>query len=247
MSRLPSARPSPVRPSPLQPSPLQRLALRVADVAAQCSSIKAAGSGMALVLDASNPMDGDPSAQELAAVDAALVCIARYGLAKTTIADVANQARISRATLYRRFPGRENLFQMVLTVEYQRFDAYVRSAVNPAVDLADLLAKGLHAGVGFVASHQALGRVLAHEPDLILPFLALDQGDVVLEAGGQPLRGPLQAYLTAEDAVWVSTWIARIGLTYLLGTEDAKQLSTVEQCRTLIDAFVAPALTDLQS
>ncbi len=38
-------------------------------------------------------------------VDGALRCIARWGLAKTTVEDVAREAGCSRATLYRAFPG----------------------------------------------------------------------------------------------------------------------------------------------
>jgi hypothetical protein len=38
-------------------------------------------------------------------VDALLACIARWGVSKTTVEDVAREAGISRATIYRLFPG----------------------------------------------------------------------------------------------------------------------------------------------
>ena len=38
--------------------------------------------------------------------DAALVCIGRFGLAKTTVDDIAREAGCSRATLYRYFDGK---------------------------------------------------------------------------------------------------------------------------------------------
>ena len=42
---------------------------------------------------------------ETRVVDAMLECIGRWGLGKTTADDVARTAGISRATLYRTFPG----------------------------------------------------------------------------------------------------------------------------------------------
>jgi AcrR family transcriptional regulator len=45
-----------------------------------------------------------PSVEERV-LDAAKVCIERWGMAKITIDDIANEAGVSRATLYRLFPG----------------------------------------------------------------------------------------------------------------------------------------------
>jgi AcrR family transcriptional regulator len=46
---------------------------------------------------------------EARARDALLVCIARFGLSKTTLDDVARVAGCSRATLYRYFDGKATL------------------------------------------------------------------------------------------------------------------------------------------
>lgn len=47
----------------------------------------------------------DLGVDEHLVVDAALACIGRWGLAKTTLDDIAREAGISRATVYRRVPG----------------------------------------------------------------------------------------------------------------------------------------------
>ena len=44
-----------------------------------------------------------PTAERITA--GALVCIARWGTAKTTLDDIAREAGCSRATIYRLFPG----------------------------------------------------------------------------------------------------------------------------------------------
>ena len=45
-----------------------------------------------------------PSVRERV-LEASLVCIGRYGLARTTVDGVAQAAGVSRATIYRHFPG----------------------------------------------------------------------------------------------------------------------------------------------
>src|SRR3954467_1839147 len=43
---------------------------------------------------------------------AAYTCVTRFGLAKTTIEDVVKESSVSRATIYRHFPGgRDELLQ----------------------------------------------------------------------------------------------------------------------------------------
>ena len=38
-------------------------------------------------------------------IEASYVCVARRGVAKTTVEDMAREAGMSRATIYRAFPG----------------------------------------------------------------------------------------------------------------------------------------------
>ena len=38
-------------------------------------------------------------------LEATYACVARYGLGKTTVEDAAREAGVSRATVYRHFPG----------------------------------------------------------------------------------------------------------------------------------------------
>ena len=48
--------------------------------------------------------------------------VARVGLDKTTLDDVAKEAEISRATLYRMFPGgREQILRETIGAEMDRF------------------------------------------------------------------------------------------------------------------------------
>jgi len=66
-------------------------------------------------------------------VDAAERCIDRFGLAKTTLEDVAAEASVSRATIYRYFSNRDELMLEVLLRELARsFDLDLDDFVVPA-------------------------------------------------------------------------------------------------------------------
>ena len=51
------------------------------------------------------PEAGEPVDSRDRVCAGAYECIARFGLAKTTVDDVARASRVSRATIYRMFPG----------------------------------------------------------------------------------------------------------------------------------------------
>jgi len=50
-------------------------------------------------------MDRQLAPQAARVLDAALTCVGRVGLAKTTLDDVAREAGCARATVYRYFPA----------------------------------------------------------------------------------------------------------------------------------------------
>src|SRR6478672_7803463 len=56
-------------------------------------------------------------------LDAAETCIDRFGLAKTTVEDIATEAKVSRATIYRYFDNRDELVLAVVLRSLERTGA----------------------------------------------------------------------------------------------------------------------------
>lgn len=101
--------------------------------------------------------------------EAALVCFERRGLAATTLEDVAVEAGMSRATVYRHFPGgRDQLLTEAVTWEVGRYLARLGRAVEAEHDLAARLRVGLVAGHRAIHDHALLQQVLRTEPGLLL-------------------------------------------------------------------------------
>src|SRR5205814_6413277 len=86
----------------------------------------------------------DLGTQEQRVIDAALRCIARWGIGKTTLDDVAREASCSRATIYRLFPGgKDALLAATTRGELGRFFSGLARTFDEAADLDDLLVGGI--------------------------------------------------------------------------------------------------------
>ena len=102
-------------------------------------------------------------------------CLARVGIEKTSVADVAAAASVSRATLYRYFPGgREELLRELVAWEYRRFFLRLYEAVVDAVTLQEVIERGLFVAHRAIADHEVLQLVLSSEPDVVTTTLAAE-------------------------------------------------------------------------
>src|SRR5438270_7345150 len=105
-------------------------------------------------------------------LEAGYACVARYGLAKTTVEDVARVSRLSRATLYRYFPGgRDQLLRDVIAWETGRFFGRLAEAVAGDPDFPSLLEEALLFAHRAVEDHEVLQEVLQTAPERFLPPL----------------------------------------------------------------------------
>jgi len=114
-------------------------------------------------------MAREPRERVLAAV---VTAAGRVGLSRITVEDVAREAGVSRATVYRWFPGgRDQLVDEGVTWEVGRFLARIGAAVEGEPDLAARLERGLQVGHRAIEEHDVLQRLLRTEPGGVLPQL----------------------------------------------------------------------------
>jgi AcrR family transcriptional regulator len=113
-------------------------------------------------------------------LEATYECVARYGLAKTTVEDVTRVAKVSRASIYRYFPGgRDELMNAVIAWETGRFFGRLAEAVAGAPDFASLLEEALFFAHRAIEEHEVLQKVLQTEPELLLPQLTVESDRVL--------------------------------------------------------------------
>ena len=178
-------------------------------------------------------------------VDGLLECIGRWGIAKTTVEDVARAAGVSRATVYRAFPGgKDVVFEAVVRRESSRFLAEITNRLDAAETLEDAAVIGMVGAARFLTGHEGLRYLLAHEPERVLPAFAFHRMDGALAVVTAATAPHLRRFVV-DDAAAVAgaEWIVRLVLSYSIEPRPGLDLTDEADVRPFVRTYVLPALT----
>ncbi len=159
--------------------------------------------------------------------------------------DVAREARLSRATVYRYFPrGKDQLVREVVAWESVRFFERLGRHVAHHVDLAELLEDTLLFAHRAVEDHVVLQKILETEPERLIPLLttessrllALVKQFLVLAMSRTPLRPDLDADAAAD-------YVARMVLSHI-GGPGRWDLTDRESVRELVRTQMLAGVID---
>ena len=200
-----------------------------------------------LEVPASTPGDafvvGVLTPAELRVAEALLRCVARWGLSKTTIEDIAREAGVSRATVYRLFPGgKSSIMYAAVRAEVQRLLALLTAEAAEAASVEDCLVQSMHHAAVFLDSHPALAFMRDHERAALEQVLSFERMDVLFVVSGMVMSPVLSRFLDADDAAAAGTWGARLVVSYLSEPTDDVDLCDREQVRSIVRTFMIPGL-----
>jgi len=179
-------------------------------------------------------------------LEATYACVGRYGLGKTTIEDAAREAGMSRATVYRYFPGgRDQLIHEVVAWETGRFFLRLARHVAGTTGFAEMLGEGLRFAHAEIEAHEVLQRVLADEPERLLPILTVESFRI-----RELVAAFLVPYLEAEERLRpgldpreAADYLARMVMSFI-GAPGRWDLSDPEAVATLVRTeFLAGVLS----
>ena len=125
-----------------------------------------------ILLSEAQPVDAASEKILAAAVNQA----EEFGLRRFTIDDVARRVGVSRVTIYRYFPRKDQLVEAVLMRELRKFLRDIDEAVAPYGTLEERLVEGFVLALTSLREHRLLNRLLRTEPELLLPHLTLRAG-----------------------------------------------------------------------
>ncbi|MDF1629981.1 MAG: helix-turn-helix domain containing protein [Alcanivoracaceae bacterium] len=192
------------------------------------------------------PVDKQDSTSDLV-LDSALSLFIEFGLRRTTMEDVALQAGIGRATLYRRFGDKDQLVQAVILRECQQQLAMIEQCLEGQRSAVDLLIEAFVLAVTRAHVHPLLIRLLNSEAESILPYLTTRLPQVTtfarLYLAAQLTKSQQQGYIAKLPAEQTAELLLRLLQSLVLSPDGVIDPSCEASVRDFANTFLRPLLT----
>jgi AcrR family transcriptional regulator len=163
-------------------------------------------------------LPGPPPASLDPVLDATVECVARHGLAKTSLSDIARELGVAPSTVYRKVGSVDNAAALVMAREHHRLLARIPEVIA-GVEGPRVITVFLTEGIESTRRHPMVDKIL-RDDDWVGRFATrrLDHTLTTLaEAAGPLLAQAMTAgYVRQQDPAALGHWIARITFTCLL-------------------------------
>ncbi len=183
-----------------------------------------------------------PNIAETRILDAAKQCCERWGVAKVTIDDIATAGGVSRATLYRLFPGgKDVLFDALRVRELTGFFDRLTAEAEGVDDFEDLVVRLVVTATRELRADQHLAIMLGSEPGETLSQLTVEGLPRTIRVATEYITPLVRSHLTQDEAALAIDLLVRMTISYFLAPSDAIDLGDPVSARQ----FIQPGLAAL--
>lgn len=181
---------------------------------------------------------------ETRVLDAAKACCARWGIAKVGVDDIAAAAGVSRATLYRMFPGgRDVVFDALRVRELEEFFTRLKDGVTGSESLEDLLVRTVVVATHELRADDHLALMLMSEPGDTLSQLTVQGLPRIIRMASLFLAPLVDSFLGRAEAARLVDLLARLVISYFLAPSEHVDFGDEASARTFIRIQILPAFT----
>jgi AcrR family transcriptional regulator len=174
-------------------------------------------------------------------LDAAKSCCERWGIDKVTIDDIAAAAGVSRATLYRMFPGgKDVLFDALRVQELEDFFVRLTAGLDGVTELEDVIVRTVVVATTELRHDEHLALMLASEPGHTLSNLTVEGLPRIIRMASLFLAPKIEPYLDRATATRLVDLLARLVISYFLAPSDHVDFGDADSARQFITTHILP-------
>lgn len=179
-------------------------------------------------------------------LDGARAAVARHGLKKLGMSDVSDAAGVSRGTLYRYFPGKDELLEGLVVHEQGKFMQGLFESLAGVEDGEDRLMAVMEYVVNQLHTHDALQRLRQSEPEFVLETIR--EQFPAIKGGIEALLGPVLAdtapvKLGLVRSEQLTDWLVRmLASMFLIPDSDPDEM--VRGLQSMYRLLISDALAD---
>ena len=179
-------------------------------------------------------------------LDSARSLYVEFGLRRTTMEDVAKRAGMGRATLYRRFSEKDQLFKTVILRDLQRDMVLIEKEIEKVHSALDGLIEAFIKASLLMHRSELIKRLLATEPDHVLPYLTTDF-DAILAFSRTYLtlqiqRGQKVGHIRNSDPEPLAEMLLRLLQSFMLTPNGVIDPSSEKSIRRFTELYLRPLL-----
>jgi AcrR family transcriptional regulator len=193
-------------------------------------------------------LEGDalPDRTQAAILDATRASVLDFGVRRTTLTDVARRAKVSRMTVYRRYPDVDSVLRDLMTRELVALMEDVAGGVD-APDERGLVVARLIAVVRALREQPLLRKVIDAEPELLLPYVLGRMGSTQRLARANiacdVAEGQADGSIRAGDPRVIAHALLLTAQSFVLSGDTAEDIAPgalFDELERLVDAALRP-------
>ena len=185
----------------------------------------------------------DIEAAIFSAVDS---CVTQWGWDKVTMDDICVTAGVSRATVYRLFPGgRDVLFEAVRLGKLEDFFTAMRANVEGSESLEELLVRCIVVASSELQHDEHLAMMLATVPGETLGDLTVSGVGRIVRVATAFITPLTDEFIPAADAAHIVDVMCRLVISYYLSPSPTLDFSNEDATRAFVRTFLLPSTSSV--
>ena len=195
-------------------------------------------------------MTSDTAAQprdiEAAIFSAVDSCVTQWGWDKVTMDDICATAGVSRATVYRLFPGgRDVLFEAVRLGKLEDFFTAMRANVEGSESLEELLVRCIVVASSELQHDEHLAMMLATVPGETLGDLTVSGVGRIVRVATAFITPLTDEFIPADEAAHIVDVMCRLVISYYLSPSPMLDFSNEDATRAFVRTFLLPSTSSV--